>query len=109
LAILFALADGDRHGYAILKEVERQPGGPRALGTGTLYAALQRLTAEGLVADSPDQPAPDEDQRRRYYRLTPFGRAVASAEAQRLARLVALARGKALLGCPEPPLAGGAT
>jgi DNA-binding PadR family transcriptional regulator len=109
LGILLALADADLHGYAILKEVEQQAQPPRALGTGTLYAALQRLGADGLVEDSPVLPAPDEDQRRRYYRITALGRAVARAELTRLARLLEVARSKSLMEPGLPRLAGEAT
>jgi DNA-binding PadR family transcriptional regulator len=96
-AVLLALADEDRHGYAILKEIERQSGGAVRPGTGTLYAALQRLTDEGLIAEAPDAADPDDDPRRRYYRLTSEGRAAAAAETRRLARLVQVAGEKNLL------------
>src|SRR5688572_24666559 len=90
-AILLALADADRHGYGIIKEVERQSQGALRPGTGTLYTALQRLQDEGLIVDSPMRPGQDEDQRRKYYRITPAGRAAARAETLRLMRLVAVA------------------
>lgn len=96
MAVLLALADRDLHGYALMKEVERQTDGHLAPGTGTLYAALQRLTDDGLIDESPEEPGPDEDPRRRYYRITDGGRATARAEADRLARVVALARARAL-------------
>lgn len=96
-AVLLALADADRHGYGIIKEVERQTAGTLSPGTGTLYAALQRMQDEGLIADSDRSPAPDEDQRRKYYRLTEAGRAAARAETRRLARLVAVAEEKRLV------------
>jgi DNA-binding PadR family transcriptional regulator len=105
LAILLALADADRHGYAILKEVERQSDGALRIGTGSLYAALQRLTEEGALAESPDQPGPEEDARRRYYRLTVAGRERAAAELRRMARAVEEARAKKLL--PEGALSLG--
>lgn len=90
--ILLALAGGDRHGYAIIKEMERKTGGAMRPGTGTLYAAIQRLLDDGLIEVSPDRPNPEaDDRRRKYYRLTAFGRGVAAAEAQRLRRLVHLA------------------
>ena len=97
LAILIALADRDRHGYAILKEIERQSDGRLAPGTGTLYAALQRLVEEGLIADAPEAAEPDDDARRRYYTLTADGRDVAREESRRLARLVEVAGEKDLL------------
>lgn len=95
-AILLALADADQHGYAIIQDVARQTDGALRPGTGTLYAALQRMAADGLIADSDTLPLPDEDQRRRYYRVTELGRAVARAEAARLQRVLELARAKNL-------------
>ncbi len=90
--ILLALAAGDRHGYAIIKEMERKTGGAMRPGTGTLYAAIQRLLDDGLIRVSPERPDPEaDDSRRKYYRLTAFGRNVAAAEARRLRRLVHLA------------------
>ena len=100
-AILLALVDADRHGYGIIKEVARQTDGALHPGTGTLYTALQRLQDEGLIDESSRQPEPEEDQRRKYYRLTPAGRALARAETLRLMRLVTIAREKALLGDAE--------
>ena len=97
MAVLLALAPGDLHGYALLQEIERQSDGALAPGTGTLYAALQRLLDEGLIAESPDRPAPGEDQRRRYYRLTAAGRGVATAESARLARVLEVARERGIV------------
>jgi DNA-binding PadR family transcriptional regulator len=96
MSILLALADGDLHGYALVQEIERQSEGEFIPGTGTLYAALQRMMTEGLIVESPDLPRPDEDQRRRYYRLTKRGREAAAAESRRLARVVQLARERRL-------------
>ena len=96
-AILLALADQDRHGYAILKEIERQSEGRLRTGTGTLYAALQRLTDDGLIAEAPESAEPDDDPRRRYYRLTAEGRSEAAEETRRLARLVQVAGEKNLV------------
>ena len=91
--ILLALADGELHGYAIMKAV----GG--GLGPGTLYTALKRLLEAGLVAESSARVDPERgDERRRYYRLTPFGVSVARAEAQRLEAIVRAARHKKLIG-----------
>ena len=100
--ILLALADGERHGYGIMREVtERTDGGVR-LGAGTLYGALKRLLEGGLVAEGDERTDPAMgEERRRYYRLTPFGRAVARAEARRLEALVRSARQKRILGA-EP-------
>jgi DNA-binding PadR family transcriptional regulator len=97
MAILLALADGDLHGYALLQEVEHQSAGRLRPGTGTLYAALQRLDDEGLIVESPDLPGPDEDQRRRYFRLTGAGFAAARAEAERMLGTVRAAAERRLL------------
>jgi DNA-binding PadR family transcriptional regulator len=93
--ILLSLADGDRHGYAITQEVAARTGGDVRLGPGTLYRSIQRMLEQGLLVESRRRPA-DDDSRRRYYRITPFGRAVARAEARRLSGLVALARAQGL-------------
>ncbi|HEV8632494.1 MAG TPA: PadR family transcriptional regulator [Thermoanaerobaculia bacterium] len=91
--ILLALADADRHGYGIIQEVEARTGGELRLSPGTLYRSIQRLLEQGLLVEAAERPAPElDDERRRYYRLTPFGAAAARAEAQRLARLVKMAR-----------------
>jgi DNA-binding PadR family transcriptional regulator len=95
--ILLALADDDRHGYAILQEVERRTGGELRLSAGTLYRSIQRMLEDGLLVERRERPAPeDDDERRRYYRITPLGSAVARAEAARLHRLVGMARAKGL-------------
>lgn len=97
--ILLALADRDQHGYGIMTEVADRTGGEVQLGPGTLYGSIKRMLGRGLIAESDNRPDPElDDERRRYYRLTPLGRAVAAAEASRMARLVALARRKRLLG-----------
>jgi len=90
--VLVALADGETHGYAILKEVEHLTGGEVRLSTGTLYGIIKRLLGEGLVRE---QQRVDEP-RRRTYELTPFGRDVAKAEAARLEQTLAIARRKPL-------------
>jgi DNA-binding PadR family transcriptional regulator len=91
--ILVALADDDRHGYAIIQEVSARTGGAVVLGPGTLYRSIQRLLQQGLILETRERPAPElDDQRRRYYRITPRGRAAARAEARRLDDLVKLAR-----------------
>jgi DNA-binding PadR family transcriptional regulator len=93
LHILLALAEGDRHGYAIIQAVEARTGGELRLSAGTLYRSIQRMLDQGLLRETRDRPAPEEDdERRRYYRITPFGKAVAAAEARRLAGLVRMAR-----------------
>jgi DNA-binding PadR family transcriptional regulator len=86
--VLLSLADGDKHGYAILKEVEQRTSGDVVLSTGTLYGIVKRLLADGLIRES----AAGSDDRRRAYRLTTFGRKVALAEAHRLRGLVASAK-----------------
>lgn len=91
--ILLALADDDRHGYAILQEVERRTGGELRLSAGTLYRSIQRMLEDGLILELRERPAPEQDdERRRYYRITPFGSATARAEAARLQALVRMAR-----------------
>jgi DNA-binding PadR family transcriptional regulator len=96
--VLLALAGEDRHGYGILKEVDRVTEGELRLEPGTLYRALHRMLHDGWVAESGRRPASkDDDERRRYYRLTPLGRRVAADEADRLSRLVAVARAHRLL------------
>ena len=96
--ILLALADGERHGYSILQEVESRSGGAIALHAGTLYRALARLLESDLIEELNESPDPSSaDERRRYYRLTSRGLAVASAEASRLEGQVAAARARRLL------------
>ncbi len=91
--ILLALADEDRHGYSVLLEVERATGGEVRLSAATLYRSLQRLLEQGLIVELAERPAPElDDERRRYYRLTPRGAAAARAETGRLTKLVRLAR-----------------
>ena len=97
--ILLALADRDLHGYALIKEIDSRSGGYTKLRSGTLYAAMRRLDAAGLVCESGERPAPDQDdQRRRYYGITELGLAVVRAEANRLAGLVDAAQAKDLVG-----------
>lgn len=94
LMILLVLRDGERHGYAIMRDARERSEGTVHLQTGALYRVLKRLLESGLVAESDRRPAPDrDDERRRYYRLAPLGAAVLTAELDRLARLVASARG----------------
>jgi DNA-binding PadR family transcriptional regulator len=88
-----ALADEDRHGYAIIQDVAASTDGELKLSAGTLYRSIQRMLEQGLLLETKDRPAPEQDdERRRYYRITPLGRTVAKAEAQRLMQLVRLAR-----------------
>ena len=91
--ILIALADQDRHGYAIMQDVAARTDGRMKLSPGTLYGSIRRLLEEGFIVELDERPAPEnDDERRRYYRLTPFGQQVAQAEADRLATLVRQAR-----------------
>ena len=101
--ILLALADEERHGYAIRREVSERTDGDVQLGPGTLYGSIKRMVNSGLIAESDERPDPElDDERRRYYRITALGRKVAVAEARRMERLVRIARAKRLLGRPEP-------
>jgi DNA-binding PadR family transcriptional regulator len=90
--IMLALADGERHGYSILREVESYTAGRLKLGPTTLYRSIRQMLAAGYIAEAEERPDPElDDERRRYYRLTEKGRRVALAETVRLARLVSLA------------------
>ena len=96
--ILLALADRERHGYDIMREVDQRTEGTVRLGPGTLYGSIKRMLSDGLIEELDERPDPElDDERRRYYRLTDFGHRVAVAEAERLARLVKSARNKKLL------------
>lgn len=91
--ILCALAEEDRHGYAMIQDVAARTGGALRLSAGTLYRSIQRMLEQGLIVETRERPAPEQDdERRRYYRITPFGIAVARAESRRLMQLVKLAR-----------------
>jgi DNA-binding PadR family transcriptional regulator len=93
--ILLAVAGEDRHGYAIIQDVAARTDGELRLSAGTLYRSIQRMLEQGLIVETRERPAPEEDdERRRYYRITPLGTAVAKAEARRLAQLVRMARAK---------------
>jgi DNA-binding PadR family transcriptional regulator len=95
---LVALADGEKHGYAIIKEVSRRTGGAITLNAGTLYTLLRRFVNEGVVAETEERPDPAlDDERRRYYRVTEFGRAVARAEARRMETALGMAHAKKLI------------
>ena len=100
--ILLALTDGDRHGYGIIQDVAGRTGGAVRLGTGTLYTALARLDTLALVEASPRRPKADDDERRRYYRLTTLGHAVLQAETARLDALVRHARQKGIQPSGRP-------
>ena len=91
--ILLALAAEDRHGYGIIQDVAARTDGDLKLSAGTLYRSIQRMLEQGLIVETRDRPAPeDDDERRRYYRITPEGAAAARAEARRLGQLVKMAR-----------------
>lgn len=107
LNILLALADEERHGYGIMQEVEARTEGETRLGPGTLYGSIKRMLADGLIEESDERPDPAmDDQRRRYYRITEFGRRVVGAEAERLQSLVSAARAKKI-SFGARPLPGG--
>ena len=96
--ILVALADRDRHGYSILQDVAARTDGKVRLSAGTLYSSIHRMLEQGLVEELRDSPDPaSQDERRRYYRLTRFGRQVALAEARRLSELLSQARATGLI------------
>ena len=93
--ILLALADGERHGYAIMRDVAANTGGQIQMGPGTLYGTIKRLLASGLVEEADERPDPDVDvERRRYYRITALGRQVLQAESARMATWLDAARAK---------------
>jgi DNA-binding PadR family transcriptional regulator len=95
--ILVALADEDRHGYAIIQDVAARTDGSIRLSPGTLYRSIQRMLEDGLIVETDERPSPeDDDERRRYYRLTTLGASVAKAEAARLMDLVRMARARGL-------------
>ena len=96
--ILVALADRDRHGYSIMQDVAARTDGQVRLSAATLYSSIRRMLEQGLVAELRDSPDPEsQDERRRYYTLTDFGREVALAEARRLAVMLAQARETGLI------------
>ncbi len=96
--LLLALSGEDMHGYAMIQEVAARTGGALKLGAGTLYRSIHRMLEQGLIVESRNRPEPElDDERRRYYRITPFGLAVAKAEARRLAELVKMARKSGLV------------
>jgi DNA-binding PadR family transcriptional regulator len=102
LHILLALADGEQHGYAVAQAVEALTEGTVRMGPGTLYGSIGRMVASGLIEESTRPRARSgDDERRRFYRLTTLGRRVLEFEADRLARVVALARAKNVLRRPE--------
>ena len=98
LHILMAVAQEDRHGYGIIQDVERRTNGELRLSAGTIYRSIQRMLEQGLIHETDDRPAPEfDDERRRYYRISAFGTAVARAEARRMTQLLRMARTQGLL------------
>jgi DNA-binding PadR family transcriptional regulator len=98
--MLLALSEGDRHGYALKRQILQRTGGKLNLGSGALYGSINKMLEQGLIEESGERPDPHlDDERRRYYRITPLGRRVAQGEAVRMRRLVRLAQDR--LGLPE--------
>ncbi len=106
--ILLALADGDRHGYSIMQEIIAHTAGKLHIGPTTLYRSIKHMLTDSLIIEIDERPDQD-DERRRYYRLTDFGRRVAEAEMQRLTQAIAVARSKPLLGGIQSALSGEGT
>ncbi|MBL8175581.1 MAG: helix-turn-helix transcriptional regulator [Bryobacterales bacterium] len=91
--ILLALAANDLHGYAIIQDIAARTNGELRLSAGTLYRSIQRMLEQGLISETSERPGPElDDERRRYYRITPFGQEVARAETRRLSQMLDLAR-----------------
>jgi DNA-binding PadR family transcriptional regulator len=98
--MLLALSEGDRHGYALKREILQRTGGKLNLGSGALYGSINKMLEQGWIEESDERPDPHlDDERRRYYRITPHGLRVAQAEAVRLRQLVRFAEAK--LGVPD--------
>ena len=98
--MLLALGDGERHGYALKREILQRTGGKLNLGSGAVYGSINKMLEQGLIEESEDRPdAHLDDERRRYYRITPLGKRVAQAEAVRMRQLVRLAEER--LGLPQ--------
>lgn len=103
--ILLALSDGERHGYSIMQEIAARTDNKMRIGPATLYRSIKRMLDNGLIGEVSERPDPAlDDQRRRYYELTDFGRQVAQAEARRLEHLVDAARDKQFLSRREPKM-----
>ncbi len=96
--LLLALAEGDSHGYAIMRDIEERTDGLVKVGPGMLYGSIKWLLEAGLIEEAPKRTPSKEDERRKYYRLTPDGLAVVKAEANRLEAAVGLARARKVLG-----------
>ena len=101
--ILLALGDGEKHGYAIKREIARRTGGSVRLGPGTLYGSIKRMLVQQLIEESDERPDFSlDDERRRYYKITQLGQRVAAAEVERMRSLISLARAKRMVRGPEP-------
>jgi len=99
--MLLALTEGERHGYALKRAILERTEGKLNLGSGALYGSISKMLEGGLIEESDERPDPHlDDERRRYYRITPLGRRVAEAEARRLRDLLELAQSH--LSLPEP-------
>jgi DNA-binding PadR family transcriptional regulator len=99
--VMLALAEGERHGYAIMQSVAESTNGKMTMGPGTLYGTIKRLLESGWVEEHEERPDPElDDERRRYYRLTSLGQKVAAAEARRYESLLRTSRRKGLLAKP---------
>ena len=97
--ILVALADRERHGYGIMQDIAARTDGKMRLSPGTLYGSIKRMLEQGLIQESEERPDPElDDERRRYYHITEFGRRVAGAETERLSKLVSQAVASLLPG-----------
>ena len=103
--ILLALSGGDKHGYAIMKEVDALTRGSMTMGPGTLYGTVKRLLQAGLIEETEERPDPQfDDERRRYYRLTGFGARVLDLEIARMEQLANVARGRRTLASHQTEL-----
>ena len=96
LHILLALADSERHGYAVIQDVEERTEGELRMSAGTLYRSIARMVEQDLIVEVQKRRSRDDDERRRYYRITAFGTAVAKAELGRLSSLVQMGRARGL-------------
>jgi DNA-binding PadR family transcriptional regulator len=104
--VLLALAQGDKHGYAIMQDVAATTSGRLTMGPGTLYGTIKRLLQAGLIVETDERPDPElDDERRRYYRLTDRGSRAATVEARRLSGLLSVARRRGLVAASEPNVA----
>ena len=96
--MLLALADGEKHGYAIMRAVEQETQGQMQIRTGSLYGSIRRMIEAGLIEETNERPDPElDDERRRYYGLTDFGRRVLAAEAARITQVMAVIQAKHIL------------